>query len=113
MVYSVSIPRIHGASMHMVPQQASDSELAVSMHSIWLTLGAMHATKLGRIIVSAHALLVRVTARAHAIRLVTLLPNHVSAAGRSQSRCKLVLTEKWVSLHPSSANCLLQLLAFI
>ena len=111
MVYLVSIPRIHGASM--VPQQAGDSELAVSMHGIWLTLGAMHATKLGRIITSAHALLVRVTARAHAIHLVTLLPNHVSAAGRSQSRCKPVLTEKWVSLHPSSANSLLQLLAFI
>ena len=111
MVYLVSIPRIHGASM--VPQQAGDSELAVSMHGIWLTLGAMHATKLGRIITSAHALLVRVTARAHAIRLVTLLPNHVSAAGRSQSRCKPVLTEKWVSLHPSSANSWLLRLAFI
>ena len=83
MVYLVSIPRIHGASI--VPQQAGDSELAVSMHGIWLTLSAMHATKLGRVITSGHALLVGVTGRAHAICLVTFLSNHLSAAGRSQS----------------------------
>ena len=57
----------------MVPQQGSESELTVSMHGIWLTLGALHATKLGRIIASAHALLVRVSARAYDIRLVTLV----------------------------------------
>ena len=82
------------------------------MHGIWLTLSAMHATKLGRNIVSAHAPLVMVPGRAHATRLMHVLQNLVSAAGRSQPRCKPVLTGKWVSLHPSGVNSLLLRLAF-